>query len=124
MTKKIHILFIILTLGLFVTPTMTYACGTKSTKTEKYCCKKQNNNNKDCCKKHKSNNNKQSNGCDGKCGHSSCSCSAAYHVFNLPFPAEIRMKTFFAEGKKLKFYYTKTRLSSGFYSIWIPPKIA
>jgi hypothetical protein len=32
MTKKFHILLIILTLGFFATPTLTYACGTKSTK--------------------------------------------------------------------------------------------
>ena len=35
MTKKFHILLVILTLGFFATPTLTYACGTKSTKTEK-----------------------------------------------------------------------------------------
>ncbi|MBL0303766.1 MAG: hypothetical protein IPQ23_19045 [Cytophagaceae bacterium] len=40
MTKKFHILLIILTLGIFATPTLTYACGTKSDQTEKSCCKK------------------------------------------------------------------------------------
>jgi len=65
MTKKFHILLVILTLGFFATPTLTYACGTKSTKTEKSCCKKGDKacekdstkcdkaEKKECCKKDK-----------------------------------------------------------------------
>lgn len=38
MKIQLHILIIILTLGFFLSPTLSYACGTK---TEKSCCKKE-----------------------------------------------------------------------------------
>ena len=88
MTKKFHILLVILTLGFFATPTLTYACGTKSTKTEKSCCKKsetEKNSKKDCCKNHKSKSDKDKNSCNGKCNNSNCSCPTNHCSFALPF---------------------------------------
>ena len=87
MTKKFHILLVILTLGFFATPTLTYACGTKSTKTEKSCCKKsetEKNSKKDCCKNHKSKSDKDKNSCNGKCNNSNCSCPTNHCSFALP----------------------------------------
>ena len=124
MTKKFHILLIILTLGLFATPTLTYACETKSTKTETSSCKKDKSDKtekKDCCKNHQSKNSKNEDGCGGKCKHLSCSCPVAHYAFNLPFSTELKTKTCFTESKKVKSYYNETYLSSGFYSIWTPP---
>lgn len=126
MTKKFHILLIILTIGFLATPTLTYACGTKTTKTEKSCCKKAKNEKdtkKNCCKKSNPKGDKDNNGCDGKCNHSDCSCPTTHFAFSLPFWAELRAKTYFAENKKTKNYYNETYLSSGFYSIWTPPNI-
>lgn len=126
MTKKFHILLIILTLGFVATPTLTYACGTNSTKSEKSCCKKDKSDKgekKDCCKKNKSKKDTSDDGCDGKCNHKSCTCSTTHFAFNLPFSSEIKIKVFFDESKKLKFYENETYLSSGFYSIWTPPNI-
>ena len=126
MTKKFHILLIILTLGFFATPTLTYACGTKSVKTEKSCCKKsktEKNSKKDCCNKNKSKNDKENKGCDGKCNHSNCSCPTAHHTIALPFWTEIKTKFHFAESKKIKNYYNENYLSDGFISIWTPPNI-
>lgn len=123
MTKKFHILLIILTIGFFATPTLTYACGTKSPKTEKSCCKKNKttkDNKKDCCKNHKSKNEK---GCDGKCNNSNCSCPTTHFAFSMPFCSELRAKTYFAESKKTKNYYNENYLSDGFVSIWAPPNI-
>lgn len=126
MTKKFHILLIILTLGFFATPTLTYACGTKTDKTEKSCCEKDKSdkiNKKDCCKNHKSKNSKNDDGCGGKCKNKYCNCPVVHYAFNLPFSTEIKTKTCFAESKKAKSYYNETYLSSGFYSIWTPPNI-
>lgn len=123
MTKKFHKLLIILTLGFFATPTLTYACGTSSTKAENSCCKKEKeekSNKKDCCKKHKS---KKDIGCDGKCNNSTCNCTTIPFAFNLPFTTTFNVKINIAESKKLKFYHNETYLSSGFYSIWTPPNI-
>lgn len=123
MTNKFHILLIILTIGFFATPTLTYACGTNTNNTEKSCCKKDKSNKtekKDCCKNHKS---KNDGDCGGNCKHPSCSCPVVHYAFNLPFSTELKTKPFFAESKKLKFYDKETYLSSGFYSIWTPPNI-
>ena len=126
MIKKFHILLIILTLGFFATPTLTYACGTKSTKTEKYCCKKsetKESKEKDCCKNHKSKNDKENNGCDRKCNNSNCSCPTNNFAFALPFGAQTKIKTYFAESKKANSYYNENYLSDGFVFIWTPPNI-
>jgi hypothetical protein len=126
MTKKFHILLLILTLGFFATPTLTYACGTETTKTEKSCCKKsktEKNSKKDCCKKSNSKSDKENNDCDGKCKNSNCCCPTTHFAFALPFYVEIKGKTYFTEGKKTKLYYNENYLSDGFTSIWTPPNI-
>jgi len=126
MTKKFLILLIILTLGFFATPTLTYACGTKSTKTERSCCKKsetEKSNKNDCCKNHRSKNGKNDGGCGGKCNHKSCSCPTTNFAFALPFWTEIKVKIYFAESEKIKNYYNENYLSDGFVSIWTPPNI-
>ena len=126
MTKKFHILLIILTLGIFAIPTLTYACGTKNAKTEKSCCKKsktEKNSKKDCCKRNNSKSDKDNSGCDGKCNNSNCSCPTVHFAFALPFYVEIKAKTYFTESKKTKLYYNENYLSDGFTSIWTPPNI-
>ena len=94
-----------MTLGIFATPTLTYACGKKSTKTEKSCCKKsktEKSNKKECCKKSNSKSDNENNGCDGKCNNSNCSCPTVHFAFALPFYAELKAKTNFTESKKTK----------------------
>jgi len=112
MAKKFHILLITLILSFFATPTLTYACGTKTNKTEK-----------SCCKNHKTKNDKNDDGCVEKCKHPSCSCPVVNFAFNLPSSTELKTKTRFTKSKKVKSYYNETYLSSGFYSIWTPPNI-
>jgi hypothetical protein len=126
MTKKFHIFLFILTFGFFVTPNMTYACGTKSTKTEKSCCKKDNDNKdnkKNCSKNHNSKNEKNNDGCGGENGQSSCHCSTTNCAFALSFWTETKTNTYFPEFKKCKSYYIENYHSDGFYSIWTPPNI-
>jgi hypothetical protein len=121
MKKRLHILIIILTLGFFFLPTSTYACGTKS---EKSCCKKEissKTEKKDCC------NNKQSkskdNSCGGKCGHSNCTTSTVNFSVISFFEIDFKNNNFDFSNEKQKFYHSKTFVSSGFYSIWLIPKI-
>lgn len=117
---------IISVFGFFLIPSQSYACGTKSVKTEKSCCKKsktEKNSKKDCCKKNNSKSDKEDKGCDGRCNNSNCSCSTVHFAFALPFYAEIKAKTYFAENKKTKLYYNENYLSDGFVSIWTPPNI-
>ena len=112
-------------LGFFLTPTLTYACGKSHTKTEKSCCDKKTSqtDKKDCCKNHKSKSDKDKNSCNGKCNNSNCSCPTNHCAFALPFWTETKVKTYFAESKKIKNYYNENYLSDGFKSIWTPPNI-
>jgi hypothetical protein len=122
MKRKAHILIFILTLGFFLIPASMYACGTKL---EKSCCKKEvtsTTEKKDCCKDKQMRG--QDNDCGGKCGHSNCTPSISQlslAVFNL---IEFKTNLFNFTTKKQKFYHTETRISSGFYFVWLPPKIS
>ena len=109
-------------LGFFLTPTLTYACGKPAEKTEKACCKKETSQTekKDCCKSH-SQNDKNDDGCGGKCKNPSCHCPTALLTIALPFVTEMKYHNIFLE--KVTIAYTKTYVSSGFHSIWLPPKI-
>ena len=122
MKKQLHILIIILTLGFFLSPTLSYACGTK---TEKSCCKKEKTSKtekKNCCKKKDSQDEDKS--CGGKCGHSNCTSSTSIK-FSIISSYEINFKnnSFDFSAEKPKFYHSKTFISSGFTSVWLPPKI-
>ena len=107
-------------LGFFL-PTASYAGGTK---TEKSCCKKETSSKtekKDCCNgKHSKD---KDNSCGGKCGHSNCTTSSI--TFSLISLNEIQLKnnSFDFSIEKPKFYNSKTFISSGFTSVWLPPKI-
>ena len=120
MKKRLHIIIIILILGFFL-PTSSYARGTK---TEKSCCKKETSSKiekKDCCNgKHSKD---KDNSCGGKCGHSNCTTSSI--TFSLISINEIQFKNnnFDFSIEKTKFYNSKTFISSGFTSVWLPPKI-
>ena len=110
--SRLFYIVLISVFGVFATPTLSYACGTKNAKTEKSCCK--NNNSKS---------DKNDNGCDGKCNNSNCSCPTVHFAFALPIYVEIKAKTYFTESKKTKLYYNENYLSDGFTSIWTPPNI-
>lgn len=123
MTKKFHILVIILTFAFFTIPAMTYACGAKTSKTEKSCCKKDkttNANKKNCCKNQPT---KNGNGCEGKCNDSNCSCQITHTAIALPFWTETNFNTYLTHRKRINNYYNETYLSDGFTSILFHPKI-
>ena len=122
-----HISFVILfCLGFFLMPGISYACAKKSTKTEQSSCSneksKKSEHKKGCknksCKKCKSDN------CGGGCSHSTCRCGASTTSLSLPAVIELRAKNHFAAAKKQKFAFKEAYYSSGFFSIWLPPKIS
>ncbi|HFG0566974.1 hypothetical protein [Flavobacterium psychrophilum] len=122
MKKRLHIIIIILTLGFFLSPTLSYACGTK---TEKSCCKKETTSKtekKDCCKgKHSKDEDKS---CGGKCGHSNCTSSTSINFSLISFyEIEFKNNSFDFSAEKPKFHHSKTFISSGFTTVWLPPKI-
>lgn len=108
-------------MGFFLTPTLSYACGMKS---EKYCSEKTSTTTKemDCCKNDSHPKDKSNNGCNGKCGHSNCVTTS--NQFNAVF-FEIKFNTnnFDFSEKKQNYFNSNNNLSSGFYSIWLIPKI-
>lgn len=121
MKKRLHILIILLTLGFFLSPTLSYACGTK---TEKSCCKKETTSKtekKDCCKKKQSED--KDNSCGGKCGHSNCTSSTINFSVILLYEIEFKNNNFSFSPEKQNFYYSKSFISSGYSTVWLPPKI-
>ena len=121
MKKRLHIIIIILTLGLFLSPTSSYACGTK---TEKSCCKKETSSKtekKDCCSD--KNSKDKDNSCGGKCGHSNCTTSSVNFSIIAFYEIQFNNNNFDFSSEKSKFYDFKTFLSSGFTSVWLLPKI-
>lgn len=121
MTRKAHIFVIIVMLGFFLIPSTAFACGTE---TKKSCCKEEiaaKAEKNDCCKNKQSKN--QDEDCGGKCGNSNCTTSITQ--FNLVGFTELEFNTNFFdfENKNQKFYYNETNISSGFYFVWLPPKI-
>jgi hypothetical protein len=119
--NKFHILVIAL-FGFLLMPSNSFACGIK---TEKSCCKKvttSKTEKKDCCNgKHSKD---KDNSCGGKCGHSNCTSSTSVN-FSLVSFYEIIFKnnSFDFSAEKSKFYHSETFISSGFTSVWLPPKI-
>ncbi len=111
-----------MTIGLFLLPNSTFACETK---VEKPCCNKEITSKiveKDCCKKTKSQSDNE--GCNGKCGHSNCTTSAANSSIILHNEVIFKNINLDFSTKKRNFFYAKTFISSGFKAIWLIPKIS
>ena len=125
MIKKWYIITLLLTLGFFVTPSIGYACGTKSAAFEISCCSKEKSNkscDKDCCKSKQSKD--KHNGCGGKCGHSNCIISTVSLNFILTNEIKLGRSNFDFSTEKQKIYTPETITSTGFFSLWIIPKIS
>lgn len=119
-------LVILLCLGFFLLPNITFACAKKTTKVEHTSCSKDQSikSSKDDCVHDKScSTNKQHKKCDGKCKHNSCKCSTTVTSLSLPAYITFSSKKIFAETKKQKFGFKQAYYSSGYSSIWQPPKI-
>lgn len=122
MTRLIYIALLTLT-GFLLTPTDTYACGAKSEKTENTCSKQSDTEkeNKDCCNTGTEHCDKHGKHCEGKCGNPDCHCPTICTNFTVSAFAQFLMTKVILS--KLKFFYQEAFYSSGFTSIWLPPKI-
>lgn len=121
MTKRIYILLTII-FGFALTPSVTFACGSK---TEKSCCKKENSKKsetKDCCKKDNQHSNDKDD-CGRECGDNSCHCPAFYFSLTTSLFQESANINFDFLDEKQNFFHIETYLPSGFHSIWTPPNI-
>jgi hypothetical protein len=117
MKKWYFISVVLLTLSLI--PNKAFACGKKkSCKTEQSTSKMQ----KNCCCGNNSKNNH--NGCNGKCGHSSCINPVVNIVANVTPTISIQTNPIVSVNRKTSFFYNQIQLSSGFYTIWLIPKIS
>lgn len=120
--KRVYLLALVL-LGFLLMPTATFACGGQS---EKNSCSKAtsaNSEKMDCCKKDSHSKNKSSQGCNGKCGHSNCVTSPTQFSAAF-FDIQFNTNDFAFLEKKQNYFNSKTNISSGFYSLWLIPKIS
>jgi len=115
---------ILFCLGFFFTPSQSYACAKKSTKTEQNSCTKgesDNSKEQDCCKIKSCEKSKEDKGhCSGSCKDKSCN-NITSSMGLTPF-VEIK-SAHSAEAKKQKIGFKEAYYSSGYSSIWQPPKI-
>ncbi|HKO76062.1 MAG TPA: hypothetical protein VJU52_02530 [Flavobacterium sp.] len=114
---------IILLFGFLLMPNGAFACDNNSTK---HSSKKEISSKKcddDCCKKDNHSKNKKHNGCDGKCNHSKCACASFGHTSIVITEWNINNELFNFCSEKQNFYNFETSISSGFYSLWLIPKI-
>ena len=121
MTKKLYILLLVM-LGLFMMPSMAFACETKS---ERACCEKESTSQtckKECCKKQRKA--KSHEGCDGGCKHVSCGSSVVNLALSSAVHVEINTSFFSFSPEKQNYYYSEIFISSDFRSVWLPPKIS
>ena len=120
--KRVHIMALVI-LGFFFMPGTTFACGSHS---EKNSCKKEtsaNTENRDCCKKDTHSKNNDNEGCDGKCGHSNCVTTSIHFCLTF-FDVKFKNNNFDFTEINQNYFNSETNLSSGFYSIWLIPKIS
>ncbi len=117
-------IILIVMLGLFLMPRDTFAC--EKIVVNHSCTKETSQSDKDdCCSKTNHSGDKNHDGCGGKCGHSMCGCASICNG-GIAFVNQLEFKnitlSFFSE--KQKFYNSETSILTGFYSIWLIPKIS
>jgi len=137
MHVNLKILFLFLTLALFLAPGISLACtkkdqqafktathektfsqqssGTVPASCESGDCKDE------CC--HRKSHNCQSEGCSGNCSGNLCS-SVQYTVLaESKFLEDSKNEVSAYDAQNADFYYQNPTYSGGFHSIWQPPKI-
>ena len=115
---------VLLFLGILFMPNSIYACGTCSLKhqVKKEASSKTDKDN--CCDSDSHSKSKNHDGCGGKCGHSKCACPSVSNGFTVSCELILKNNSFDFSSEKQKFSSTETFISSGFYSLWLIPKIS
>ena len=120
--NKIYIILIVL-LGYFLMPDITYACGSGS---GSHSCKMEMSSKtkmKDCCSKKSNSKESKDKGCSGKCGQSMCSVSSVNIGITSSIQYEILNTAFSFSEKKQNFSHAISFPSDGYVSLWLIPKI-
>lgn len=118
MNSKIYIL-LLLVFSFLLGPTQSYAAAMPA---EMACCK-DSSTEMSCCKD-SSSSSKDDMDCGSSCENSSCVCpviSISPKVLTSESENDI---LYLAFDKKQTYHYAEILISSGFRSIWLPPKIA
>ena len=136
MKSYFHIAALVLGIGIFFMPMRVFACGNRTTKMEHDCCKKEKfslrvKKMSDCCSKKisthstcaKNNENKENKDCDGNCKRNCCPCAPSHFSFTVPSLIEWASNNIYIQTKEQNTSYTESYISSGFLSIWLPPKL-
>ena len=119
--------FIFLGLGLLLVPGITYACAKEAVSQKHSSCSKDDSKNeaqKDCCSTESGKTDGHKRDCKDTCNHSTCRCSTASTSLGLDTFNEFCTASHFTETEKQKFCFRETSYSSGYLSIWLPPKIS
>lgn len=117
-------LLLLLSLCVFLMPSQTYACSKAAAKTEKSSCSKTSDHQNHSCKDKNLKKCIHNEDC-GVCKAGSCRCSTScVNLLHVIIPIELRIKDLVARAKKQKFDFKRAYYSSGFLSIWLPPKIS
>lgn len=114
--NKFFTLLIVL-FGFLLMPDNAFACDNNSAKpsskkeiSTKMC-------DDDCCKKN------DHHACNGKCNHSNC-VTTSLQSSAVFFEIKFNHSDFYFSKKEHNFYNNETNISSGFYSLWLIPKIS
>lgn len=118
---------ILFCLGVLLMPSQSYACSKKSTKTEQSSCSKEKEKDlkgEDCCKTRSCKKSKEDKGhCNGNCKDKTCTNNTPLPSIAIISYSDIN-KDYFVEIKKQRFGFKQIHYSSGYFSIWLPPKIS
>jgi hypothetical protein len=119
--KIISYILILIILGSVFVPNNSHICGAKTVKS---CCAKENlaTSEKKCCKKTIAQK-ETSKSCNGKCNHENCNTTNIQSFVLIPDIFVLKHDFSFETILKNKFFDKKSKISSGFNFIWIPPTI-
>ncbi|RTZ49976.1 hypothetical protein EJ377_07635 [Chryseobacterium arthrosphaerae] len=96
---KKHISFVILLcVGFFLVPSISYACA-KKRRTQNKILLKRKSKYKEICKDKSCKKCKDGHDCGDDCNHSSCRCSTSSSFVSLPIPIDLKVTDPFAETK-------------------------
>jgi hypothetical protein len=119
---NIKYILLFLFFGIFWNPLTSYACGENATSKKEY-TPKEHHAKQDCCKKKQSSKHDEKEDCKSKCNNTSCNCPNYCLSASMPTFYEIKVERVYFPLQKYYFIFREACLSTGFYSIWLPPKI-
>ena len=117
----------VLILGFFLIPKTSYACAKNVRETASSSCSKkqdENRQSKDFSKTTSCEKKNQHKECNDQCKHSSCGCGTSAPSFGLLTRLSLYTKNHFSEITKQQFDFKQPHCSSGYFSVWLPPKIS